>query len=444
LFVAELAEILMDFTGGAWGRGDSSGEGLSIYLGTLLHPDGYYGAINTPRVNAWLNADRPNQNWVSATETTDQNTVSHGGALLFIYYFVNQLGFPIEKIIGAYRYRVKSAFDFRNGWTLSDTFAELTGQPAAAAFSQFNNLVAKHLPVGQKVFVGHDNIFPLRDPVGRSLSINQDLRLMTTFKHPLPESFNVQPGLFCETKAYDFFRVEETYEHGLFANCRGILNAAYRWKLNGTELTTRGKDDFITLVLERSVKTPDDKKKVTGNSITFHYVILDTWNKSILYIKETDSAGGNCLINVTVSATEAAINDTAVSLDDQLSIDALSFEPGTDYKTDRRRCNPFYARIDDSLFGLSVTLANLKNRPDPPSEKELLQVLKAAARVENDAQHAAHQSGISSKELLKELKFQGALLSNTPRVSDAILRLVRLGGSDTNQEPANDNIGVAQ
>ena len=42
VFVAELAEILMGFTGYGWDAGHSPGEGLSNLLGALLHPAGYY------------------------------------------------------------------------------------------------------------------------------------------------------------------------------------------------------------------------------------------------------------------------------------------------------------------------------------------------------------------------------------------------------------------
>ena len=38
VFVAELAEILMQFTGYGWDPGHSPGEGLSNLLGALLHP----------------------------------------------------------------------------------------------------------------------------------------------------------------------------------------------------------------------------------------------------------------------------------------------------------------------------------------------------------------------------------------------------------------------
>ncbi len=48
VFVAELAEILMGFTGYGWDAGASPGEGLSNLLGALLHPRGYYDAGQGP------------------------------------------------------------------------------------------------------------------------------------------------------------------------------------------------------------------------------------------------------------------------------------------------------------------------------------------------------------------------------------------------------------
>ncbi len=131
------------------------------------------------------------------------------------------------------------------------------------------------------------------------------------------------------------------------------------------------------------------------------------------------------LLNVTALATEGAINDAKVSADSQLSVDPLSYEAGEEYKKDRRRCNKFYANLDDSLYSLSVTLANLKNRPDPPSEHVILEVLENVAKVEHDAQHAAHSSGITRKQLFKQLASPGALISNEVRASQEILNLVQ-------------------
>lgn len=191
------------------------------------------------------------------------------------------------------------------------------------------------------------------------------------------------------------------------------------------------------------MQTPDFQKHVTENSITLKYLILKSWNKSVLYIRDTDPDRGNCTVNVTVSATEAAMNDAQVSADDSLFINPISFEPiGDEYKNDRRRCNPFYASLDHNLHALAKMLTDLKNNPGPPPEMILGQVLDAVARVENDAQHAARTSGISRNQLLKELQFPNALLSEGPRASDEILSLIRPNLQETTSELDSDKNGI--
>ena len=80
IFVVELSEILMDFTGYGWGEGASNGEGLSQIVGALFYPDAYYGSGQGPRVNQWLNGvpasggtpgQPPRTDWVSKTEDRD-------------------------------------------------------------------------------------------------------------------------------------------------------------------------------------------------------------------------------------------------------------------------------------------------------------------------------------------------------------------------------------
>lgn len=408
LFIAELAEILMDFTGGAWDRGASSGEGLSIYLGTLLHPTGYYGAV-VPRVNSWLNSDRPNQDWINQTEDSDTNPISNGCALLFIYFLVDQLGFPIEKVIG----------NFDN--TMAGTFARLTGQPSGNAFTQLSALINRHYPLGSpKVTVGRDNIFPLREPAGRSVYTGQSQRLLTSQQAKDPEYFNVKPGLFCPEKNYAFYRLTEKDEYAVFAGSRGIFNAAFTWKVNGVVLPTRNKMDSVTVAVPRSIRTPDGKTLVTGKAIVLNYGIIDNWNKSELFIYPADS-DSNCELNVTIEVTEAAVHDAAVSGAADVGVDPVSFTAGADFIKDRRRCNPFYATISDSLRDLSKALFDAKNRPDPPPDERLIaQILDIAARVQSDAQKAAKSAGVSQKEVLKELQHPGALFSSEAVVAKEV------------------------
>jgi hypothetical protein len=103
VFVAELAEILMGFTGYGWDAGHSPGEGLSNLLGALLHPAGYYDTGQGPRINQWLNGSvgvppiPPRADFVSNTVNTDKDILSYGCGILFINYLVYQLGKPVPR-----------------------------------------------------------------------------------------------------------------------------------------------------------------------------------------------------------------------------------------------------------------------------------------------------------------------------------------------------------
>ncbi|GAA0699316.1 hypothetical protein GCM10010193_62630 [Kitasatospora atroaurantiaca] len=160
LFVAELAEILMDFTGYGWNRSWSDGEALSIVLATELHPIGYYRSGNGPRVNEWLGTtDRPD--WVTNTAQSDADRVSYGCGILFINYLRHQLGYSLEQIIRT------------RGSDLADRFDALTGVGHNFAFPAFARILAEHIPVGSGINMPVDNVFPLRDGNDRSVGLSK-------------------------------------------------------------------------------------------------------------------------------------------------------------------------------------------------------------------------------------------------------------------------------
>jgi hypothetical protein len=110
VFVAELAEILMQFTGYGWGPGNSMGEGLSNLAGALLHPAGYYATGAGPRINQWLNGaggpasippPPPRYDYVANTENTDQHISSYVCSILINNYLVYQLGYPLKNVMRA-------------------------------------------------------------------------------------------------------------------------------------------------------------------------------------------------------------------------------------------------------------------------------------------------------------------------------------------------------
>ena len=114
LYVAELSESFMGLQGRGWGCGFSNGEGLSRFCAEQETPSGTLNAFATGP--AWAQAGFPD--WVTQTEQTDQDAVSTGCSIVYIYW-MRSLGFTIPQIIHA------------AGTTLSANYQTLTGKSSA-------------------------------------------------------------------------------------------------------------------------------------------------------------------------------------------------------------------------------------------------------------------------------------------------------------------------
>jgi hypothetical protein len=114
LYVAELSESFMGPQGKGWGCGYSNGEGLSRFCAEEETPLGTLNAFATGP--AWANAGFPD--WVTKTEQTDQDSVSTGCAIVYIYWMLS-LGYSIPQIVQA------------AGSTLSANYKTLTGKTTA-------------------------------------------------------------------------------------------------------------------------------------------------------------------------------------------------------------------------------------------------------------------------------------------------------------------------
>jgi hypothetical protein len=125
LFVAELTECFMGAQGKGWDCGGSNGEALSRFLAEL-QSGGPTGALTGFATGpAWYEAGRPD--WIDATEPTDQDDVSIGCGVLYLYWMVHR-GFTAAQITQA------------GGATLADNYKSLTGK--ATAWSDFAAAVA--------------------------------------------------------------------------------------------------------------------------------------------------------------------------------------------------------------------------------------------------------------------------------------------------------------
>ena len=138
LYVAELSECFMGAQGTGWGCGFSNGEGLSRFCAEQETPSGTLNAYVTGP--AWAGAGFPD--WVSKIEQTDQDSVSTGCAIVYLYW-MRSLGFTISQI-------VKAA-----GATLAANYQTLTGKTTA-----YQDLLA----AVRGLTVTSDNPFPSGSP----------------------------------------------------------------------------------------------------------------------------------------------------------------------------------------------------------------------------------------------------------------------------------------
>jgi hypothetical protein len=412
VFVAELVEILMGFTGYGWNAGFSNGEALSGVMGALLHPYGYYDTGQGPRVNQWLNGGRPD--FVGKTDQTDQNFVTFGCGILFINYLVHQLGFDLKAVIRA------------GGDTLAETYHRLTGKPASSAFDGFSKLIDAHADPKGKTFAALDNIFPLYDVPRRSVSLEPgDPVSQIPVPDSKPQSFPIKPGLFCPEKPYEFLATRNIVEAPFYAHSIGMLNAGFAWQIDGNNISMPSGGGWGTINLNTpvTVRNPDGTVTPISNSTTLRYFIRYNWNGTELFLKNTDIRG-NCSVTLDVFCAEQGIaNDPQTTTTGPGDLKAVTWGDYNDQLSkDRRRCNPFYATIDKSFWGLTAALTDAKNRPDPPSERGLKQVIDAVSVVLEAADKYAEDAHLTRAEVLQQLNVPGTLRSQYEPLSDRSLR----------------------
>ena len=157
---AELAEIFMAFQGKGWIAGWSNGEALSRIMASVLYPN---RAWLFASAQAWLNSTVPD--WVGNVDHTDQNQLSYGCGILFLYWLADQMGKTWPAIVQA---------GAPSTSTLAET-ATLLG--VAKPFKSFMDTLYAHLTPGS-VLPSHptgfgqppeptDDPFPLGPPAGQ-------------------------------------------------------------------------------------------------------------------------------------------------------------------------------------------------------------------------------------------------------------------------------------
>jgi hypothetical protein len=420
LFVAEMAEILMDFTGYGWDRGGSNGEALSIVLATELHPDGYYLSRQGPRVQNWLNRF-PTEDWVTNTkpadhehpeDSGDQDFVAFGCGIAYINFLRYQLGKSLSSIVCQ-----------PDCTTLAQTFDALTGEGAGWAFVGFERMVRTVFPHGGRDDM-RDNFFPLLDRPKRTVSaqctrdteissVRRPLKVSgttptattkTRAKGFLGQRVTLRPGPLCPEKAYPYDLFDTVRELEFLAFCHGFGQASVRWEVNGVPLPTQMKWDTAVVPATLTLPVPHrPPTPIAGAGTTrIAYAIVPAWNTSQLLIRNAETVG-NCDITVTATAAETERSDGDTAADASWILQEVDAELDSSYTEDARRCNPTYIDLGGTLAHLSERIRLMLVAPDPSPEEAVAQVLAVSQRLQRGIDAVAETSGIPAEALVREL-----------------------------------------
>jgi hypothetical protein len=356
LFVAEVAEILMDYRNGAkptWNRLGSDGEGLSSLVGALFYPTAYYSLGIGPRINDWLgSADRnqPQLDWITLTEKSDTNEVSYGCAILFINYLHSQLNYDLGQIIQT------------DATTLEDRFTALTGAPGG--YAQFTALLNHYYPVGNTPRIPTDNPFPLLEPNQRSLYFTQQVS-------PSAPSSNIATGqaqvilLGCRGERTYHYSLDKTPQKLVCSSkAIGFGRADFIWKING--VTISGPEGTINATAWVTTSNPNKPLDTTTNSATvsINYSVEFDVLSSQLTIA-LDAVVGHIDLAIELDASEKFASSEVTSTTEAITLDneTLQFEPS--YYKDLLSC---FANFMDHLPRKPPNFLWWRYLPDPPPD----------------------------------------------------------------------------
>jgi hypothetical protein len=291
----------------------------------------------------------------------------------------------------------------------------------SAAFNAFNALLQAHIGNTTTNNMQRDNIFPLVDLPFRSLQVTVgDPIDKGHFSDPQPVQWQVKPGIVCPEDFYGYYSDRMLVETPVYARARGMANAVFRWTVEGVDLPVHGSWANATVNSPLTVKNPDMSETIVANSVTFSYNIVDIWNGSVLYMKSQDW-NGNCLLNFSVAAKEAAIIEAETSVSDKIGLDTVSWRASEETKKAFKRCNPFYADVNDSIWYLTERLVDLVNRPDPPNVLNVRGVIRAVEQVQRAVEKFAGAGPLSSAEVLRQFSSPNGLQSVDPVPAEANL-----------------------
>jgi hypothetical protein len=409
LFVAELAETLMRFSGRGWNPENSAGEALSRVAGAELHPTGYYNipALRSPYNQNWLKllyrtrdgqdegAPGPRYDFITISENTDQDAVSIGCGILFLYYLHSQLKYSWNAIATT------------NGAHLGQAFEQLTARPAHSAYTEFADVLDPHLPPGTSVIPATENVFPLRQvpPVlfySGTSSIYKG-------REPELRFIELQAGPRCKPATYTYHNTDLQSTITVTARAPGSFAPSFGWIVAGTKLPFNPLPQKIAIPVTVITTVPGNKQPPAVNTtIIVTYQITNFSNSGQLTITNNEGQyiGITAPIEIKAVLGEAAV-DVIPGLRTGVTSEKLvtrGFDLDARWAADLGRCGLNLSdRVKDAQEVLSSILARLHNLPDPPPPELLDTLVRAAVVYQAETRELLGETGLPVASLAQLL-----------------------------------------
>jgi hypothetical protein len=369
LFVAEMAEILMDFTGYGWDRKSSHGEALSVLLATLRHPVGYYNSAAGPRITKWLDKNpRPDFLTKNSSDTDD---VAYGSGLIGLYYLTSQLGHPLTDMVRA------------GGNNCAETFSRLTGRDSSQAFPEISTFLEKHLPAGFPVNPPIDDVFPLFPENLRKVNLDIHEVQITDARDPNVKRADLAAGPQCDAKSYEYFEHDRITRISAVTRGLGFANASFEWFVNGQVLPTTDAWASAELKIEITDSSPNRPETPFDAIVPVRYFIHSSWNKSTISVQNSTSPGNGNITFTAVALENNVVGESASQAKSDYPFVSRWYEMGQAFLNDTFTCNPHAVleiASDISVIGREMSI--IKTLPDPgPDDVRQLGVIVASVET---------------------------------------------------------------
>jgi hypothetical protein len=354
IFVAELAEILMDYQdsrgGGLWQRLDSTGEGLSRVMANELHHDGFL-RFTARTTEAWI---IDGTDYVDSTYPSDVYAPAFACAFLFLYYLHIQLGYSWQTIIATH------------GVTLQDKYAELGG--IGSGFEAMTALLADFFEAVDDTPDPPDNPFPLYADARHGVMLSAVDETNLDNSPASSGQVTISPGGLCPPAQYGY-SIYANYTDVVFStHLYGFGVPVYAWTVNGVPVPPAGGP--ITVQASVTPADPSDLSPVAVPDQTVEIFVefdLSGPDAAQQLSVSANALSGTVGLTVGVTVSERYATDVpSASAEYRVSLETERIVYDAPFRADRQNCLAEVEKmLDEKVFRIPPYLLDFRPDPDP-------------------------------------------------------------------------------